>query len=63
MIESPCIRVCVLDPRGVCIGCGRSSREIASWAGAGDPQRVEILRNAARRRQEMEPGTVPPDDP
>lgn len=63
MIDSPCNKVCVLDQHGVCIGCGRSSVEIASWPQAGDAVRVEILRNAARRRQAMAPDAVPPDNP
>ena len=31
-IETPCIKVCVLDPEsGYCIGCGRTRNEIAGW--------------------------------
>ena len=30
-IESPCIKVCAVDPRsGLCLGCGRSLAEIAA---------------------------------
>lgn len=32
MIESPCNKVCEIDPRtGLCRGCGRSTVEIAVW--------------------------------
>jgi uncharacterized protein len=30
--ESPCIAVCMIDPRtGLCFGCGRTLPEIARW--------------------------------
>lgn len=40
-ISTPCIKTCVLDPlSGLCIGCGRTSEEIAAWP---------LLSEAARR--------------
>lgn len=31
-IESPCVKICVVDPEtGWCIGCGRTRDEIARW--------------------------------
>ncbi len=30
--ESPCIRLCIVDPTsGLCLGCYRSVEEIAAW--------------------------------
>jgi hypothetical protein len=60
-IETPCIKVCVVDPEtGFCIGCGRTRLEIGSWLGfsprerkdimAGLPHRVETLTMRKRRR-------------
>jgi predicted Fe-S protein YdhL (DUF1289 family) len=60
-IETPCVKVCVLDPEsGYCIGCGRTRNEIAGWLDmtdqlrrdiiAGLPQRVDSLTRAKRRR-------------
>jgi predicted Fe-S protein YdhL (DUF1289 family) len=60
-IETPCIKVCVVDPEtGFCIGCGRTRLEIGSWLGfsprarkeimAGLPHRVETLTLRKRRR-------------
>jgi predicted Fe-S protein YdhL (DUF1289 family) len=60
-IETPCVKVCVLDPdSGYCIGCGRTRSEIAGWLDmtdalrraimAGLPQRVDSLTRAKRRR-------------
>jgi len=43
-VASPCINICRLDPRGLCIGCRRTIDEIAEWAAASDARRREILR-------------------
>jgi len=44
--DSPCIKVCVVDPvSGHCIGCGRSRSEIASWLQLSAPERAAV--NAA----------------
>jgi len=33
VIDSPCIKICTLDPgRGLCLGCGRTIEEIARWS-------------------------------
>jgi uncharacterized protein len=43
VIETPCIKVCVLDPAGFCQGCGRSLDEIARWGSMSDAQRRSIM--------------------
>jgi predicted Fe-S protein YdhL (DUF1289 family) len=43
-IETPCIKVCVVDPgSGFCIGCGRSREEIAGWLDYDAAQRRHIM--------------------
>lgn len=43
-IETPCLQVCVLDPRrNVCVGCGRTLDEIAGWSALGDGERRRIM--------------------
>jgi predicted Fe-S protein YdhL (DUF1289 family) len=60
-IETPCIKVCVVDPEtGWCIGCGRTRMEIGGWLGfsaaerksimAGLPQRLSTLTLSKRRK-------------
>jgi predicted Fe-S protein YdhL (DUF1289 family) len=60
-IETPCIKVCVLDPdTGYCVGCGRTRSEIAGWLGysaetrrgimSGLPERVAGLTRMKRRK-------------
>lgn len=44
MIESPCIRVCIMDAAsGLCIGCGRTLNEIGRWGSMSDPERRLIV--------------------
>ena len=43
-IETPCIKVCVVDPEtGFCIGCGRTRDEIAGWLGYRPNERHQIM--------------------
>ena len=51
MIESPCTKVCTLDPTGhICLGCRRTVHEIATWASLSDPQRARIMSELPMRR-------------
>ena len=43
-IETPCMRVCAVHPTlQLCIGCGRSLDEIASWIALTDEERTRIM--------------------
>jgi uncharacterized protein len=42
-VASPCVDICRLDARGLCIGCRRTLNEIAEWSQASDARRLEIL--------------------
>ena len=49
-IETPCIKVCVVDPdTGFCIGCGRTRIEIGSWLGLSPAQRRDIMAELKQR--------------
>jgi hypothetical protein len=51
---SPCISVCVLDRvTDCCIGCGRTSSEIAQWPMLSPDARRGINSALARRLQTM----------
>lgn len=58
-MESPCRNLCELDHRDVCIGCGRSLDEIASWGTLGDAERRAIM---VRLEQEFSADPEPPDN-
>jgi predicted Fe-S protein YdhL (DUF1289 family) len=49
-IESPCNKVCVVDPSSaLCIGCGRSLAEIAGWVGFNPADRARIMADLPQR--------------
>jgi uncharacterized protein len=50
-VESPCIKVCVLDASNVCVGCGRTLEEIAGWSRMGVDEQRNACERAALRRQ------------
>ncbi|HEY5807455.1 MAG TPA: DUF1289 domain-containing protein [Povalibacter sp.] len=51
-MSSPCIKVCILDARGVCVGCGRDLDEIANWSRMTPEQQREVCRVAQERKQQ-----------
>jgi uncharacterized protein len=55
-ISTPCISVCVLDPKtGLCEGCGRTLDEIARWLRMSEPERKGIMAELAGRRRRTSP--------
>jgi predicted Fe-S protein YdhL (DUF1289 family) len=52
-IETPCIKVCEIDPAsGLCTGCARTLDEIARWGVMGDAERRRVMRELPARRME-----------
>ena len=49
-ISSPCVRNCCLDKQDVCIGCGRTLKEIIRWGDADDAERRDILMSSKKRK-------------
>jgi uncharacterized protein len=47
---SPCINVCSLDARGLCIGCLRSGDEIARWLAMSAEEQWQLLELLEQRR-------------
>jgi hypothetical protein len=49
-MESPCVKICVLDPvLGQCTGCGRTPAEIAAWTALSPRERRSIMSQLATR--------------
>jgi uncharacterized protein len=49
-ISTPCVRICVVDPlTALCIGCGRSTEEIAAWLDMSQPEREAIMAGLGER--------------
>ena len=65
--STPCIRVCKVDRiSGLCVGCGRTVAEIASWGMFDEPARLAIMAElpdrmklAARPASRCTPGNGP----
>ena len=52
-LPSPCISVCQLDPvSGQCLGCYRTSAEIAAWRSMNAEAQGELLEALRQRRAE-----------
>ncbi|MBI3506588.1 MAG: DUF1289 domain-containing protein [Proteobacteria bacterium] len=52
--DSPCIKVCVIDPKtALCIGCGRTPDEISTWDAMDRPAREGIARQLPTRLMAM----------
>lgn len=54
-METPCINICLLDNEtGLCVGCGRSMREIAGWGQMSDGERRAVMRELPARLARFE---------
>lgn len=43
-IATPCVNICVVHPEsGLCVGCHRTTDEIARWRAMSDDERVQIM--------------------
>ena len=57
-METPCVNVCLLDEKsGLCVGCGRSGAEIASWIDLTPSQRQAIMEILPERLERLECAT------
>ena len=48
MSKNPCIKICQFDA-DICVGCGRSKREIKAWKKLGKAERLVLLAEADLR--------------
>jgi predicted Fe-S protein YdhL (DUF1289 family) len=60
MIETPCEKICVVDPpSGLCRGCGRSLAEIERWTAYSGAERTRIMAKLPARLEAMNARTIP----
>nr|WP_243412233.1 DUF1289 domain-containing protein [Lysobacter telluris] len=50
-VLSPCIGICALDATGHCLGCHRTSSEIARWIQMGDDERLRLMETVLPLRE------------
>jgi predicted Fe-S protein YdhL (DUF1289 family) len=49
-VPSPCVSVCVMDPRSaVCTGCWRSLEEIGAWSRLSDEAKRQVWQRIQQR--------------
>lgn len=49
-IATPCTKVCIIHgEKGLCLGCGRSLREIAAWSSLSGEDRTRVMADLPRR--------------
>jgi uncharacterized protein len=49
-VSTPCVKVCVLDPiSALCIGCGRTTAEIAAWGTMSEAERLAVMGRLGER--------------
>jgi predicted Fe-S protein YdhL (DUF1289 family) len=51
-VQSPCVQLCKLKNE-VCVGCGRTKRDVGVYGSASDEERKLINRKAAQRLSAM----------
>jgi hypothetical protein len=50
-LSTPCVQVCVIDPlSALCIGCGRTVKEITAWAAMSEAERLAVMAGLGERR-------------
>ena len=55
-VESPCIKVCVVDPAsGHCLGCYRTIEEIAAWTAMTPEARRAVMAELPGRAHLVRP--------
>ena len=53
MSKNPCIKICRFDA-DICVGCGRSKREIKAWKKLDKAERLSLLAEADIRLLALE---------
>lgn len=53
-VKSPCIHVCTLDEKKICIGCYRSVEEVRNWYRYSDEEKLKVIKNAEERHREKD---------
>jgi hypothetical protein len=53
-IPSPCVQICRLNAQQVCVGCGRSVREVAEWSSMSREEKIAALESSRRRLNSLQ---------
>ena len=53
-VESPCTRHCGLNTDGICVGCGRTVRQLRIWSKCDDEEKLKIRKESSERLSSMQ---------
>lgn len=51
LVESPCVKICVIETDGLCVGCARTLEEIAGWSQMTPLERRSVMAALPGRRK------------
>lgn len=55
LVSTPCIKVCAVSGMtGLCIGCGRTLTEIATWGSLTEDERKALMAELPKRLADAE---------
>ncbi|MET4682338.1 DUF1289 domain-containing protein [Brevundimonas faecalis] len=58
-VATPCVMVCTVDgASGLCLGCFRTLKEIATWSRMSEDERAEIMQGLSDRRSQIDPALL-----
>lgn len=52
-VLSPCVGICALDDNNICLGCHRTSAEIAHWIQMNDDERLRLMETVLPARESL----------
>jgi predicted Fe-S protein YdhL (DUF1289 family) len=54
MYVTPCMSICKII-EGICVGCGRTKKEICMWMQMDDDERLSIMRRLSYGKRRQKP--------
>jgi uncharacterized protein len=62
-VESPCTKICTLDPVSrLCLGCGRTLLEIERWGAMSATERAQVMSQLPARLARLRATRMPSPD-
>ena len=51
-VATPCVKICIIDDDGLCVGCARTLDESAGWGTLSDERRRAVMMALPSRREQ-----------
>ncbi|GLT20073.1 hypothetical protein GCM10007938_38560 [Vibrio zhanjiangensis] len=53
-VPSPCVRMCCLDEKNICLGCYRTLDEILEWSAYSAQDKARVIARCDTRRKALD---------